>query len=261
MRLQTHIFLLTVLFSSVFLFAGYSMAESPFALRVERDTEALKGDYRRFYLDADNLMSFIGVGVVAGVLANTELDREFQEYYRDKIKNDWTDGASKLSRVPGELFVAVPVLLGAYLNYDENTPAGQWAGKSLRALLVGAPAGLFIRSLTGAGRPNEGGSQWRPFSDNNGLSGHAFIGAVPFLTAARMQDDPRMKALLYTLSALPAASRINDDRHYLSQVLLGWYLAYLSVAVVDAQKNADGVSFNVIPTTNNGILFRAAMRF
>ena len=261
MRIRTHFFLLSIFLSIVFLLPGYSAAESPFTLRVERDTEALKGDYRRFYLDADNLMSFIGVGAVAGVLANTELDREFQEFYRDDIKSSWTDGASKLLRVPGELVVAVPVLLGAYLKYDENTPAGEWAGKSLRALLVGGPAGLFIRSLTGAGRPNEGGSQWRPFVDNNGLSGHAFVGAVPFLTAARMQDDPRMKALLYTLSALPAASRVNDGRHYLSQALLGWYLAYLSVAVVDAAKGADGVSFFVIPTENNGILLRASIRY
>lgn len=261
MHFRAPFFLLTLLLSIVFLLPGACPAEESLSLRADRDIQALKGDYRRLYLEADNIINFVGVGVVAGVLANTELDREFQEYYRDDIKSRWTNGASKVLRVPGELFLAIPVLLGMHLGLDENTPAGEWADKSLRAILVGGPAGLFVQRLTGAGRPNEGGAQWRPFVDNNGLSGHAFVGAIPFITAARMQDDPYMKTLLYTLSALPAASRINDDRHYLSQALLGWYLAYLSAEAVDWKEGADDISFFVVPTKNNGILLRASVRY
>jgi hypothetical protein len=261
MRIWAHFFLPTILLAAVFLLPLISSGEDGLTLRLERDVQALKGDYRRFYLDPDNIMSLVGVGAVAGIFANTEIDREFQEYYRDDIKSRWTNGASKVLRVPGELIVALPVLFGAHMILDEKTPAGEWADKSLRALLVGGPAGLFIRSLTGAGRPNEGGSQWRPFEDQNGLSGHAFVGAVPFITAARMQDDPYMKALLYTISALPAATRINDDRHYLSQVMLGWYLAYLSSAAVDRKEGEDDISFFVVPTENNGILLRASIEY
>ncbi|MBI5467716.1 MAG: phosphatase PAP2 family protein, partial [Deltaproteobacteria bacterium] len=251
----------TVLLAAVFLLPPLCRGEESLTLRLERDARVLKGDYRRFYLDPDNIMSLVGVGAVSGIFANTDIDREFQEYYRDDIKSRWTNGASKVLRAPGELIVALPVLFGAHMILDEKTPAGEWADKSLRALLVGGPAGLFIRSLTGASRPNEGGSQWRPFADRNGLSGHAFVGAVPFITAARMQDDPCMKALLYTISALPAATRVNDDRHYLSQVMLGWYLAYLSAAAVDTEESADDISFFIVPTANNGILLRASIEY
>ncbi len=193
MRIRAPFFLLTVLLAAIFLLPLICRGEDSLTLRLERDARVLKGDYKRFYLDPDNIMSLVGVGAVSGIFANTEIDREFQEYYRDDIKSRWTNGASKVLRVPGELVVALPVLFGAHMILDEKTPAGEWADKSLRALLVGGPAGLFIRSLTGASRPNEGGSQWRPFADQNGLIGHAFVGAVPFITAARMQDDPYMK--------------------------------------------------------------------
>jgi membrane-associated phospholipid phosphatase len=66
------------------------------------------------------------------------------------------------------------------------------------------------------------------------VSGHAFIGAVPFITAAQMTDKIWAKGLFYTLSTIPGWSRVNDNAHYLSQVLLGWYLGYLSVRSVSA---------------------------
>jgi membrane-associated phospholipid phosphatase len=77
-----------------------------------------------------------------------------------------------------------------------------------------------------------GPSYWQPFRHANAVSGHAFMGAVPFITAAQMTDRPCVKGLLYALSGFTAWSRVNDDAHYLSQVLLGWYVAYLSVRAV-----------------------------
>ncbi|GHT13075.1 hypothetical protein FACS1894170_08630 [Planctomycetales bacterium] len=77
-----------------------------------------------------------------------------------------------------------------------------------------------------------GDSYWHPFQNSHGISGHAFIGAVPFMTAAQMTDRPVVKGLFYTMSTFCAWSRIKDDAHYLSQALLGWYLAYLSVRSV-----------------------------
>ena len=58
------------------------------------------------------------------------------------------------------------------------------------------------------------------------------MSAVPFITAAKMVDDPLLKAALYVGSGLTGWSRINDNDHYLSQVLMGWFLAYLSVEAV-----------------------------
>lgn len=46
------------------------------------------------------------------------------------------------------------------------------------------------------------------------------MGAVPFLTAAEMTDDARIRPLLYLGSGLAGTSRINDDAHYLDSASL-----------------------------------------
>jgi len=204
----------------------------------------LEKDYRAFYLDG-SVMGSLGVGVAgAGVLANSSADREAHEYFQDNLRSGATDAFSDASRVPGDVLVAIPLLFGTYALAGDGA-VKSWARDSLRALFVGAPAGLFIQYATGASRPEEGGSGWKPFKGNNGLSGHAFVGAAAFLTAAKMQDSTAMKSLFYGLSVLPGLSRMNDEKHYFSQVALGWWLAYLSTGVIDDK--GQGASFRLSP--------------
>lgn len=204
--------------------------------------EDLKMDYSGFY--SQKTLIEAGAGVLgAGLLANTSADREFQEYYGDNLRSGSMDDLSKLARLPGEPLITLPLLAGAYAFLDG--PEKVWAARSLRALFTAGPAALALQYATGGGRPEETDSKWRPFANNNGLSGHAFIGAVPFLTAAQMQESPYLKCLLYGLSALPGLSRINDEKHYLSQAALGWYLAYLGTRTVE--RNNEKVSFQVLP--------------
>ena len=128
--------------------------------------------------------------------------------------------------------------------------------RTTRAYLVGAPPVLFMQSCLGGSRPGErdDASFWRPFDDDNGASGHAFVGAVPFLTAARMTEDRRVKACWYALSVLPAWSRaVNDDSHYLSQVGLGWWMAYLACESVDRTEKAPGC-VTVTPIAQPGMV-------
>ena len=192
----------------------------------------LEKDYRAFYLDYQ-VMGSLGAGSLgAGVLANSSADREANEFFQDNLRSGATDSLSDVARVPGDALIAVPLLFGAYALAGDGA-VKSWAGDSLRALFVGAPAGLFIQYATGASRPEEGSSGWKPFRGNNGLSGHAFIGAVPLITAAKMQDSTAMKSLFYGLSILPGLSRMNDEKHYLSQAALGWWLAYLSAGAVE----------------------------
>jgi hypothetical protein len=48
-----------------------------------------------------------------------------------------------------------------------------------------------------------------------------------------MTDSPLWKTAFYAGSTLPGISRINDDAHYASQAVLGWWLAYLAASAVD----------------------------
>jgi hypothetical protein len=185
----------------------------------------------------------IGVGAAAA-FANTGADVDLRSEYQERLRCVGTDDVSEMLHVPkflGNGYVTIPIFAASALvgsSFDE-TPlgrgVGEWGGRSLRTILVGAPPMLAMQWVTGASRPGEtsGGSHWKPFDDSNGVSGHAFMGAAPFISAAKMTDAPLWKAGLYFASALPALSRINDDRHYASQVVLGWWMAYLAAIAVD----------------------------
>ncbi len=197
-------------------------------------------DLGNYYLDRSNLLR-LGIGIAAdAVPANTNLDRWIRDKYQEDIRSKGTDDAAKVAKVPGTALVTVPVFVGAYgagyLLHNETVT--EWSQRSFRATLVGTPALLFLQEAIGSGRPEDGNSHWRPFHSSHGASGHAYIGAVPFITAAEMTEATYGKVLFFALSTLPALSRINDDVHYFSQAAIGWYLAYLSCRVV-SRGNAD----------------------
>jgi hypothetical protein len=66
-----------------------------------------------------------------------------------------------------------------------------------------------------------------------------------------MSENPYQKAIFYGLSTFTGLSRINNDRHYYSQAVLGWYIAYLSCAAVekgnDRQEGRVHVQFAAVP--------------
>ena len=204
---------------------------------ISRSYEAVTTDIRNFYLDRKNLTR-LGIGVAgAAVFANTGMDRYIRNKYQDDLRSHRTDEATKIFNISGTalVLVTVPVYIGTYGAgmLLHNRTLEEWAQKSLRATVVGGPALIFLATATGGDRPTEGNSRWKPFHNFHGVSGHAYIGAVPFITAAKMSENLYQKALLYGLSTFTGLSRINDDKHYFSQVALGWYLAYLSCAVVE----------------------------
>lgn len=212
-------------------------------------SEAVFKDYKSFY-SSDRLVR-LGIAFASGgVIANTQMDDNIQNWYQDNIRSNTTDNFSKVFKQFGEGTYLLPIaLLSASINfYEPESDLGIWGVYTSRAYLVGAPVLLATQVLTGGSRPNEKsyGSQWKPFQDSNGVSGHAFMGAVPFLTLAKMYgNNNAAKYLAYAGSFLTAWSRINDDRHYFSQAALGWYLAYESVdAVFDADKKENLLSIS-----------------
>lgn len=196
-------------------------------------------DYKNFY-SLNNLAKLtLGIGF-AGFYANTSFDEDIQDCYYDYIKSKATDNISKVVKPFGDGLITVPVYLMAILigELEKDTKAGSTIGKwgqgCSRAILVGAPPVLIFQVVLGASRPSEGkGSHWHPFKDNNGVSGHSFMGSVPFLTAAKMTNNHFFKYTFYTASTLTGLSRINDNKHYFSQFILGWWMGYLSVNSVE----------------------------
>jgi membrane-associated phospholipid phosphatase len=213
-------------------------------------------DYRNFYTFRD--MALLGAALGTGaVLANTSLDQNFQNWYQSNVRSGGTDNFASIAKQFGNGNIFIPIyagttLLQPYINSTRfGATVGEWGDRSLRTAAVGGPPVLVLQYLLGGSRPTDanGNSHWKPFNDTNSVSGHAFIGAVTFVNAAKMSDNIGSKIVWYALSTLPAWSRINDNDHYLSQAILGWSIGYLAATAVDETQRGKQ-QFAIVPTVS-----------
>lgn len=193
----------------------------------------IRNDYRNFYSQKNLNRLILGFGLTA-FMANTQLDCEIQDGYQSFIRGQTSNRLAGVFKPAGNGRIMVPVYCGTLLigYLASKTAWGNlisiWGGRSLRMVMVGAPLVLFLQRATGGSRPYENDSSWRFFNDDNGVSGHSFMGSVPFLTAVKMVKPTWMKAVLYAGSTLTGLSRINDNQHYLSQVFFGYLIGILA---------------------------------
>lgn len=194
-------------------------------------------DHRNYY-QSHTFRSMLRPLIVAGTLANSSADQEIHDWYQEKIRNDATDDFSKVVKHFGEQWEVVPVYFGASIigRMTDVPPSVQvWGDRSIRSMIVGVPPLLFAQKALGGSRPRDTppSSNWHFWADDNGASGHAFVGAVPFLVAAQLTNIRAMRNSLLFASTFTGLSRINDNAHYTSQVIIGWYLAYMATQSVE----------------------------
>jgi hypothetical protein len=224
----------------------------------------IRSDHLQYY-SATGLTQ-LGLGLAVGAaVANTALDEHFVRHeYVENIMFAPGDELREFMHEPkifGDASYTLPLYALAAMSepLTENLPMGpataEWGQRSFRTLLVGGPPVLALQVLTGGSRPGETAheSAWRPLEDSNGVSGHGFVGAVPFLSLAEMSQNPLAKGVWYTTSTLPALSRVNDDDHYFSQAALGWYLAFLAARAVDRTQDGQQPSHLMIYPIGDGL--------
>jgi len=211
------------------------------------------GNYYAWDSTANLLLGLAG----ASVLANTSLDQDFQDWYQEDVWSEGTDDFAKVWRRCGDGRLIVPAfgLMAVIGRKYDHTPCGSVLGelgfRTERAYLVGTPSMLFLQYCLGAARPGESEyeSRWTPFEECHGVSGHAFIGAVPLITAAQMTENPWLKTGFYACSLLPTWCRLDQNSHYLSQCWLGWWMAYLACrAVSNTDRQFDQLAFAPVAT-------------
>jgi hypothetical protein len=235
------------------------VAEPPWARsrypRLARSGYKVLEDYRNFY-SCESLTWTAAAFGAGALMANTGFDTTMQNAWQEGVRP--TDVGTFFSdcKVIGEGKYALPIFGAAALTgvLLEGRPGGdivgEWGSRSLRIFVVGGPPVYLLQLATGASRPGEGsaGSQWHFFNDNNGVSGHAFVGAIPFLAAAEMVENPWAKGTLYVCSTFVGFSRMTDNAHYPSQAFLGWYLAFASsLAVNRTETHFAGMEVRVVP--------------
>jgi hypothetical protein len=223
--------------------------------RIARAGYKVLEDYRNFY-SCESLTCLTAAFGAGALMANTGFDTTMQTAWQKSVRP--TDLGTFFSdcKVLGEGKYLLPVagVAAATGIVLEGRPAGdivgEWGSRSLRMFVVGAPPLYVLQMATGASRPGESsaGSQWHFFNDNNGVSGHAFVGAIPFLAAAEMVESPLAKGTLYVCSTFVGFSRMTDNAHYPSQAFLGWYLAWASsVAVSGTETHFAGMQVRLMP--------------
>lgn len=237
---------------SALIFAALCLGAAATApARAEGLFAALKADYAVHY-SADGLAALGLVAGAGGLMAHTEADDSAYRPVSAVMSESWSERSEALGDA-AQLRSALPVYvlsLGLGLGAAPESGRGRvatWGGRSLRALALGGPQFLFLGRIAGGGTPADGDGQWQPFEGDDGVSGHAFFGALPLLTAARMSQDPWLRYGLFTSSALPALARVDARRHDLSQVAMGWGLAYLATATVARDDPEPRLPFEIIP--------------
>jgi hypothetical protein len=223
--------------------------------RASRAWHQIARDYRNFY-SCESLTCITAAFGAGALMANTGFDQTMQDAWITGVEPTSLGTFFSDCKDIGEGRYSLPIFGAAYATglVFENSPVGdavgEWGGRSLRMFVVGAPPLYALQWATGASRPSDtaGSSYWAPFHDNNGVSGHAFVGAIPFLAAADMVESPLLKGTLYVCSTFVGFSRMTDEAHYPSQVFLGWYLAWASSrAVSQTEMQFAGMEVRVVP--------------
>jgi len=184
-----------------------------------------------------------GALLVSGALAFSGADEAVDRLYSKNVRSHGTDRFAELVKFFGERFwFSIWALLAVIDALVRTNAVSRWGRRNFEALCVGLPTLWTTQRVLGANRPSsqDGSPRWRPMRADNAASGHAFVAAIPWLMAARRLDGRLPAALARAASVVTGWSRLNDRKHYLSQVFLGWTIAWNAVEAVDNGEERTG---------------------
>jgi membrane-associated phospholipid phosphatase len=169
--------------------------------------------------------------VVSGIAVLMLADEPFRDFWQDDLRSDTTNDMADVGDTVGDFYNLLPAVgagfvAGAALG-DRNLQA-----TSLEAIQTLVVTAGFVKALkygTGRHRPNDSPDSAFVFDgpsldgDNKSfVSGHAaYSFSVASVFASAYDDNVVVPVLAYGLAGLSAMSRINDDKHWLTDVLVG----------------------------------------
>ncbi len=176
------------------------------------------------------------------------LDRPVRDGVQD-LRSSGTDHVADVFRQLGwgPVYLGAPALvtgLGLVAGNDRLARAG---GRMLGSVVLAAGVTQGTKRVLGRRRPLEGqGSRafdLFAFDDASLPSGHA-TGAFALAASAAMElHNPWAGAALYVAATGTAWSRLNDDQHWLSDVVLGSAIGITSAHLVEGRWRL----FNIAP--------------
>jgi membrane-associated phospholipid phosphatase len=184
--------------------------------------------------------------VVGGIAVASLADRGVNVWTQDH-RSSSSDDVAAIFKNGGQPVVVFGVgagitLTGVISGHDRLRRTGE------RVLAATAVAGLTtgaIKFSVGRARPSETDDPYvfKPFSGNDAFpSGHA---TLAFALATSLSDEihkPWISAVLYTGAAGTAWSRLNDQRHWLSDVLMGGAIGITGAKVMSGRWRIFGLA-------------------
>jgi membrane-associated phospholipid phosphatase len=181
-------------------------------------------------------------GEVIGVVAVTGLTLATDQSIRDRL-NDPHDRLGRTLSDIGNGFGDPVIVYGSLFALSAGSKllakksVYGVTSRALKSALLGGGATMVLKSITGRDRPVN--SIDDPYSfhlfrigDNSLPSGHATVAFALATSFARETPDKWTDLGFFTLATLTAYSRMHDDKHWASDVVLGAGVGILSARFV-----------------------------
>ncbi len=164
----------------------------------------------------------ITVGTIGAV---SVFDRQVDDWIQER-RSSQSDAVARAFRIGGdpELVFGVPVGILAAGFISGHKDLQRSGGRVLASVVTAGFTTAAIKIITGRVRPSDTSDPYafKPFSQNDALpSGHA---TMAFALATSLSEEihrPWATAVLYAGASGTAWSRLNDHKHWLSDVLAG----------------------------------------
>ena len=202
---------------------------------------------QRLLAEAHVVRWYEAAAALGGVGALMLLDEPVQRFVQNHVRSNTTNDISSVFRQEGEAPYYAGISLGVLgVGLVTGRPGIRRAGTRLVAAVgVSAVEMEVMKRVLGRSRPNEnvGAFSFHPFTSLKDSAGVETRGAMPsghvtaaFAVATSLADDiksPLVRVLLYTAATGTAFSRLNDNRHWLSDTGMGAVLGIFTAKVVN----------------------------
>ena len=194
----------------------------------------------------------IGTGFFVG------LDEEIRDVFEDN-RSSTTDDFANLFEPFGNGLVTIPALAAFYVfgYYDENDKAKRTALIATESFLITGLYTTILKVSMGRHRPSAGASStsFDGFTTDQKSfpSGHTSTAfAIATVIANKYEETPYIKPISYGIASLTGLSRINDEKHWASDVFFGAALGYFtSKTILKLHNNKKGQHFTIYPRVDS----------
>ncbi len=177
-------------------------------------------------------------GIVLGTVIVAASDRETSNFFR-RQDDDFPQPLQEFGfyfASPQNYLMANAGLYGFGL-FTKNEQVRKTAVLVISSSITAGYIQIFSRALIGRARPfsGDGPFTFKPLKSEEDYvsfpSGHTVLGITMAHSIAKQFESPWVKAGIYAVGSIPAATRLMDGAHWLSDVVFG---AALSIVVVDS---------------------------